>query len=70
LKPHHDKIVTPSVVQRDFGRIISETGKPGRSPKPRGNSLGRVAGQAQPKRSKQSVVKKGKKTNSLKEKAA
>jgi hypothetical protein len=70
LKQNHDKIVAPSVVQRDFGRIISEVGKPGRSPKPRGNSPGRVTGQTQPKRSKQSVVKKGKKTNTPKEKAA
>jgi len=51
LKPHNDKIVTPSTVQRDFHSLISEIGKPGHSPKPRGNSLGRVTGQTQPKRS-------------------
>nr|WP_017744324.1 hypothetical protein [Scytonema hofmannii] len=39
LKQSHDKIVAPSVVQRDFGRIISEVGKPGRSPKPRSRSV-------------------------------
>ncbi|MBG1260876.1 NF041680 family putative transposase [Nostoc commune] len=71
LKPHNDnKIVTPSVVQRDFQTIISETGKPGHSPKPRGNSLGRVAGHSQPKRSKHPVVKKQSKSTPDKQKAA
>ncbi|MFH7030379.1 MAG: hypothetical protein ACHBN1_34740 [Heteroscytonema crispum UTEX LB 1556] len=51
-------IVTASVVQRDFYRIISQIGKPGHSPKTRGNSLGRVAGDIQPKRSVHPVVKK------------
>jgi len=58
LKPQNDKIVTQSVVQRDFHSLISEIGKPGHSPKPRGNSNGRVAGHSQPKRSKHPVVKK------------
>ena len=58
LEQNNDKIVTPSVVQRDFQRIISEIGKPGHSPKPRGNSIGRVTGHTQPKRSKHPVVKK------------
>jgi len=70
LQQNHDKIVTPSAVQRDFQRIISQIGKPGRSPKPRGNSTGRVVGQTQPKRSKHPVVKKGNKTNNIKNKAA
>jgi hypothetical protein len=33
LQQNSDKIVSPSTVQRDFQRIISETGKPGNSPK-------------------------------------
>ena len=70
LKQNNDKIITPSVVQRDFGRIILEVGKPGHSPKPRGNSTGRVVGQTQPKRSKHPVIKKGNKKNKPKEKAA
>ncbi len=70
LKPHNDKIVTPSVVQRDFQTIISETGKPGHSPKPRGNSVGRVAGHSQPKRSKHPVLKKQSKSTPNKQKAA
>ncbi|CDN12917.1 hypothetical protein RintRC_7209 [Richelia intracellularis] len=49
--------MTPSTVQGDFQRIISKIGKPGDSPKPRGNSTGRVAGQSQPKPEKHPVVK-------------
>lgn len=70
LKPQNDKIVTPSVVQRDFHSLISEIGKPGHSPKPRGNSNGRVAGNSQPKRSKHPVVKKQSKSTPNKQKAA
>ena len=46
-RPHdttNPPTVTPSVVQRDFHRIISQIGKPGHSSKTRGNSSGRVAG--------------------------
>jgi hypothetical protein len=57
-------------VQRDFQTIISEIGKPGHSPKPRGNLLGRVTGQTQPKRSKHPVVKKQSKPTHHKQKAA
>jgi hypothetical protein len=70
LKPHNDKVVTPSVVQRDFQTIISEIGKPGHSPQPRGNSTGRVAGDSQPKRSKHPVVKKQSKSTPDKQRAA
>jgi hypothetical protein len=58
LKPHSDTIITPSTVQRDFTRIILEIGKPGHSPKPRGNSTGRATGQTQTKRPFASCVKK------------
>jgi hypothetical protein len=63
-------IVTPSVVQRDFHRIISLLGKPGHSPKTRGNSSGRVAGHTQPKRTVHPVVKKQSKSTPAKQKAA
>jgi hypothetical protein len=59
----NDKIVSPSTVQRDFQRIISETGKPGNSPKPTCNSTGRVRGQTQTKRDKYPVVKRSQKSN-------
>lgn len=39
LKQNNDKIVTPSVVQRDFQRIISEIGTPARFPKTRSRSV-------------------------------
>jgi hypothetical protein len=70
LEPHNDKIVTPSVVQRDFQRIISEIGTPARSPKTRGNSIGRVQGQAQTQRTKYPVVNKQSKSTPNKQKAA
>ncbi|GAA6617091.1 hypothetical protein NUACC26_029000 [Scytonema sp. NUACC26] len=60
---NNDKIVSPSTVQRDFQRIISQIGKPGNSPKPRGNATGRVRGQTQTKRSKYPVIKKMQKSN-------
>jgi hypothetical protein len=56
-------------VQRDFHSLISEIGKPGHSPKPRGNSLGRVTGHTQPKRSKHPVVKKQSKSTPNKQSA-
>ncbi|MDR9896884.1 hypothetical protein G7B40_020275 [Aetokthonos hydrillicola Thurmond2011] len=62
--------VTPSVVQRDFLRIISQTGKPGHSPKTRGNSSGRVTGHTQPKRTVHPVVKKQSKSTPTNQKAA
>jgi len=70
LEQNNDKIVTPSVVQRDFQRIISEIGTPARSPKTRGNSIGRVQGQAQTQRVKHPVVKKQSKSTPNKQKAA
>jgi hypothetical protein len=70
LEQNNDKIVTPSVVQRDFPRIISEIGTPARSPKTRGNSIGRVQGQVQTQRTKHPVVKKQSKSTLNKQKAA
>ena len=54
--------VTPSVVQRDFSRIISQIGTPASSPKRRGKSPGRPLGQSQPRRRRHQVVKKEAKT--------
>jgi hypothetical protein len=62
--------VIPSVVQRDFHRIISEIGTPARSPKTRGNSIGRVQGQVQTRRTKQPVVQKKSKVTPNEQKAA
>jgi hypothetical protein len=70
LEQSNDKIVTPSVVQRDFQRIISEIGTPARSPKTRGNSTGRVQGQTQTQRTKHPVLKKQSKSTPDKQKAS
>jgi hypothetical protein len=38
------RLSTPTLVQRDFGRIMRQLGTPARPPKPRGNSPGRRQG--------------------------
>ena len=53
--------ITPSVVQRDFSRIIAQIGTPAVSPKPRGYSPGRNKGCSLPPRPKQKVLKKSQK---------
>jgi hypothetical protein len=49
---------SPSMVQRDFGRIIQEIGTPAKTPKPRGKSPGRTKGERQKPRKRQKVIKK------------
>jgi hypothetical protein len=51
-------IISPSLVQRDFGRIIRQLGTPAQPPKPRGISQGRPKGMKLPKRLRQKVVVK------------
>ncbi|MFB2893646.1 hypothetical protein ACE1CI_12105 [Aerosakkonemataceae cyanobacterium BLCC-F50] len=53
--------MTPSLVQRDFYRIIRLIGTPAVSPKPRGFSSGRLEGDSKEKRKRHPVVKKTKK---------
>lgn len=53
--------LTPSQVQRDMNRIITEMGTPANSPKPRGFSGGRTRGMIQTKRTRHEVIKKAKK---------
>jgi hypothetical protein len=53
--------VSPSMVQRDFARLIQQLGTPAQAPKPRGNSSGRPAGTKLPPRPRPKVVVKGKK---------
>jgi hypothetical protein len=52
---------TPSLVQRDFERIIQEIGTPAEPPKPNINDLGREKGTKLPRRPRKPVVYKGKK---------
>jgi hypothetical protein len=52
------QVLSPSMVQRDFGRIIREIGTPALPPKPRGNSGGRPKGTKLERRTRHSVVRK------------
>lgn len=54
------RLLSPTLVQRDFARIIRQLGTPARSPKPRNISPGRAPGTKLPKRPRQAVVVKGK----------
>jgi hypothetical protein len=62
--------VTPSFVQRDFSRIISQIGTSAKSPKRRGYSSGRIKGYKKAPRSRHQVIKKTKKVNKEKLKAS
>lgn len=61
LPPKTEGFLTPSLVQRDLNRIITEIGTPANSPKRRGFSEGRTKGMIQTKRTRHEVIKKGKK---------
>jgi len=52
---------SPTLVQRDFARIIRQLGTPARPPQPRGNSPGRRTGMTLPPRPRCKVIIKGKK---------
>ena len=65
LRQKNATFFTPSQVQRDMNRIISEIGTPANSPKRRGYSQGRTQGMVQTKRTRHEVIKKGKKSQSL-----
>lgn len=60
LKTDPEARISPSKVQQDWNRIISQLGTPASAPKPRGKSPGRKLGQSQTVRPRVSVVKKGK----------
>ena len=49
---------SPTMVQRDFGRIIRQIGTPAERPKRRGKSPGRAKGDRQPRRRRYPVIKK------------
>ena len=54
------RLISPSLVQRDFARIIRQLGTPAQLPKPRNISSGRAVGVKLPKRARQPVVVKRK----------
>jgi hypothetical protein len=62
--------ISPSMVQRDFGRIIQEIGTPAQSPQPRGKSPGRTKGERQQPRKRHKVVKKSLSRQTQKPRAA
>ena len=53
--------LSPSLVQRDMNRIITEMGTPANPPKRRGFSRGRTTGMIQTPRTRHEVIKKAKK---------
>jgi hypothetical protein len=53
------RMMSPTLVQRDFGRIIRQIGTPARPPKPRYISPGRRKGTKLPPRPRRKVVVKG-----------
>jgi len=53
------RLISPTLVQRDFARIIRQLGTPAQPPKHRGYSPGRRRGTKLPKRPRQKVVIKG-----------
>ncbi len=55
----NETIKHPTVVQKDFERIIRMIGTPAQPPKPRKNTPGRQVGDTQVKRTRHSIVKKG-----------
>ena len=59
LPTMHCQRISPTLVQRDFGRIIRQLGTPARPPKRRGNSQGRPKGCKLPLRTRHKVVVKG-----------
>ncbi|NET62408.1 MAG: transposase [Symploca sp. SIO2E6] len=58
LKTTESVKTTPSLVQRDFYRIISSLGTPAQSPKRRGYSPGRFKGEKKVHRARHQVIKK------------
>ena len=54
-------VTSPSMVQRDFGRIIQQIGTPAAAPKPRGKSPGRIKGTKLVPRERYPVIKKTRK---------
>jgi len=54
------RLISPTLVQRDFARIIRQLGTPAQPPKPRNISSGRPLGTRLPKRPRQPVVVKSK----------
>jgi hypothetical protein len=59
LPQQKSRTISPTMVQRDFERLISQFGTPAKVPKPRGKSPGRKKGFQPAPRQRQKVLKKG-----------
>ncbi len=70
LKSDESVKITPSLVQRDFHRIIKGIGLSAKSPKRRGFSLGGIKGEKKAKRTRHPVIKKNKKSSTKNQKAS
>ena len=70
LKTNKSIKITPSLVQRDFSRIISTLGTIAKSPQRRGYSSGRIKGYKKAPRTRHQVIKKGQKIQAEKLKAS
>jgi hypothetical protein len=65
VNPDPSARISPSKVQQDWNRIISQLGTPAAAPKPRGISPGRQLGHSQTPRPRFPVVKKTKSKKSV-----
>ena len=70
LKTDKSIKITPSLVQRDFSRIITTLGTSAKFPKRRGYSPGRIKGYKKAPRTRHDVIKKGTKKSTEKLKAS
>ncbi len=70
LKQDESVKITPSLVQRDFHRIIQTIGLSAKSPKHRGFSSGRIKGEKKVKRTRHQVIKKTQKSSTKNKKAS
>ena len=70
LKTDKSIKITPSLVQRDFSRIITTLGTSAKFPKRRGYSVGRIKGYKKAPRTRHDVIKKGQKKSTEKPKAS
>ena len=70
MKRNESVKITPSLVQRDFYRIISQIEKITKTPKRRGYSSGRIKGYKKVPRTRHQVIKKGKKVKEKTKEAA
>lgn len=59
LPTYKQQHITPSMVQRDFSRIIQQIGTPAAEAKPRGKSPGRSAGTTLVPRPRRPIIKRG-----------